>query len=188
MVKTKQKSGHVIAKDVGSNQCCAVIWILVELPTPVLNYFTLKEPSVVVLCEKSEKKSVISPKNLKESMVFMKKPAMNWQFCGRLFVFQTFWEPWLCTKTKSFLFEDHGYPKNCSHTHQGSVPVSNNRPTLVASSNLNFIASICHLPLDYRLSIQLWRSYTSIRYVDGLSPPNTTQGNKYLVLARPHRS
>jgi hypothetical protein len=60
------------------------------LPTPVLNYFTLKEPSVVVLCEKSEKKSVISPKNLKESMVFMKKPAMNWQFCGRLFVFQTF--------------------------------------------------------------------------------------------------
>jgi hypothetical protein len=100
---------------------------------------------VLVLCEKSEWKSVISPKNLKESTVFMKNPAMNWQFYGLLFVFQRFWESWLCTKTRSFLFEDHGYPKNCSHTHQGSVPGSNNRPTLVASSNLNFIDSICHL-------------------------------------------
>jgi hypothetical protein len=66
-------------------------------------------------------------------MVFMKKPAMNWQFYGQLFVFQT------------FVFENHGYPKNCPHTCQGSVLVSNNRPTLVASSNLNFIARICHL-------------------------------------------
>jgi hypothetical protein len=41
MVKTKQKSGHVTAKDVGSNQCCAVISIIVELPTPILNYFKL---------------------------------------------------------------------------------------------------------------------------------------------------
>jgi hypothetical protein len=54
MVKTKQKSGHVIAKDVGSNQCCAVISIIVELPIPVLNYFRLEEPSVLVLWERSE--------------------------------------------------------------------------------------------------------------------------------------
>jgi hypothetical protein len=54
MLKTKQKSGHVIAKDVGSNHCFAVIRIIVELPIPVLNCFRLKEPSVLVLNEKSE--------------------------------------------------------------------------------------------------------------------------------------
>lgn len=89
--------------------CCAVKWIPKELLGPVFLNISKSEIHWFWFCENNQNQRIFDTSYFRP----LKNLQFSWKnqwFSRRLFdIFVILWEPWLYTRIKSFISENHGY-------------------------------------------------------------------------------